>query len=93
MPRHDKKQFSRDRREQKIPPCEVLFRRFKRDVERSGKLKDLKRKEFHETRGERNRRKAKEGMRRHQKASRDKFMEQFPNGNLPKPIRNKRKFG
>ena len=77
----------------KVPPFDVLMRRFKRDVERSGVLKDLKSREFYETRGEKNRRKKKEGTRRWQKVRRDAFMERFPNGNLPKQLRNKRNFG
>lgn len=90
MPKHV---YKRDTKQKKIPPFDVLMRRFKRDVERSGVLKDLKKREFYETRGEKNRRKKKEGTRRWQKARRDAFMEQFPQGNLPKQIRNKRNFG
>lgn len=77
----------------KTLPFDVLFRKFKRDVERSGKLKDLRKKEFHETKGEKDRRKAKEGRRRQQKICRDKYMERYPNGNIPKSIRDKRNFG
>jgi len=77
----------------KTPPFDVLFRKFKRDLERSGKLKDLKKYEFHETKGQQDRRKKKEGVRRWQKICRDKFMERYPNGNIPKSIRKKRNFG
>jgi len=93
MPKYSNNKFQSNKKyEKKIPPFEVLMRRFKRDVERSGILKEVKKREFHETRGERNRRKAKEGARRHQKVRRDAYMEQFPNGNVPKALRSKRNF-
>lgn len=50
--------------QKKEVPFEVLMKKFKRRVEASGVLKDLKKKEFYESRGTRRRRKIKEGARR-----------------------------
>lgn len=64
MQRQQKRPFRRfDKKEGPIP-FDVLFRRFKKKVERSGLLKDLRKKEFFESRGEKERRKRKEGARR-----------------------------
>lgn len=58
-----------DKRNQDVP-FDVLLRRFKKKVERSGLMKDLRAKEFYESKGEKERRKKKEGKRRWEKAMR-----------------------
>lgn len=60
---NQKRPFNKRRNDQDIP-FDVLLRRFKKKVERSGLLKDLRAKEFFESKGERERRKRKEGKRR-----------------------------
>lgn len=50
--------------QKKEVPFEILMKKFKRKVESSGILKDLKKYEFFESRGEKRRRKIKEGQRR-----------------------------
>lgn len=56
--------MKRNPKQKKEIPFEVLMKRFKRTVERSGVLKDLKKYEFYESRGTKRRRKVKEGARR-----------------------------
>lgn len=49
------------------PSFEFLLRKWKKKVERDGLLKELKKREFYETKGQKERRKLKEGRRRHER--------------------------
>jgi ribosomal protein S21 len=49
------------------PPFEFMLRKFKKYTEDNGVLKELKKREFFETKGQKERRKLKEGRRRHEK--------------------------
>lgn len=64
--------FKRQYRDKGFAPSfESLMRKWKKKVERDGLLKELKKREFYETKGQKERRKLKEGKRRHEKMLRD----------------------
>lgn len=61
---HGKKHF----RDRNFPPSfDSMLRKFKKYTEDNGVLKELKKREYFETKGQKERRKLKEGRRRHEK--------------------------
>ena len=71
----------RDKRPQRDMPFDVALRKFRKAVERSGVLKDLRAKEFYEKPTAKRKRKASEGRKRWQKQiSKDNAISNLPRG-------------